>query len=431
LKARVLVDNGIFSFHHGGIVATLLGGYYRWPNLKIDAFEVQTHKLQVGAYRAPGAPQATFAVESSMDDLARELGIDPLELRLKNASVGGDPTGSSDSWPEGIGIKKVLERLKEHPLWQNRQEGEGIGVALGGWPTAAGSAEALCRVDSDGTVRVSVGTVDISGVNSGFALVVAETLGVSPDKVVIEGTGTDGAYGPGSGGSQVTYSTAPAVRQAAFEARAQLVKVAAEMFEAAEADIDIIEGQAQVRGVPGKAIPLSELVKRGRRNLGAIAAEGKSPKATNAPGFVAHLIKIDVDKVTGVVTPRHYVTVQDVGFAINPLLVEGQMHGGAVQGLGYALHEAIVFDSEGNLLTTGFSNYSLPRSDNIPEIETILVENPSPQGPFGARGVGEPPITAGAAAVANAIKDACGVRLTEIPIRQEAVWRALRDKEGI
>lgn len=430
LQARVMVDNGVFSFHHGGIVATLLGGYYRWPNLKIDAYEVHTHKLQVGAYRAPGAPQATFAIESSMDDLARGLALDPLEFRLKNAVEGGDPNGTNELWPEGIGLKKVLQRLREHPLWQTRRPGEGVGVAVGGWPTAAGSAEALCRVDSDGSVRVSVGTVDISGVNSGFALVVAETMGVSPDQVVIEGTGTDGAYGPASGGSQITYSTAGAVQQAVHEAKGQLIKLAAEMFEAAEADIDIVEGQAQVKGVPDKTIPLSALVKRGRRKLGGIVAEGRARPPQNAPGFVAHLIKVDVDKATGVVTPRDYVTVQDVGFAINPLLLEGQMHGGAVQGLGLALHEAMVFDESGQLLTTGFFNYSLPRSDNVPRVEAIFVENPSPHGPFGARGIGEPPITAGPAAVANAIKDATGARITELPIRQETLWRALRNQEG-
>lgn len=428
LEARVYADNGVFSFNHGGIVATLMGGYYRWPNLKIDTFEVHTHKLQVGAYRAPGAPQATFAIEGTMDDLAHELSLDPLEFRLQNASDGGDPNGTGKPWPEGIGIKKVLERLKEHPLWQNRKPGDGTGIALGGWPTAAGSADALCRVDSDGSLRVNVGTVDISGVNSGFVLIAAEAMGVSPDQVVIEQTGTDGAYGPPSGGSQVTYSTARAVQGAVEAAKKQLIKIAAEMFEAAEEDIDILDGQAQVRGVPEKRIPLSELVGQGQKRSGGIVAEGRSSRTKNAPGFVAHLIKINLDEATGVITPTKYVTVQDVGFAINPLLLEGQMHGGATQGLGFGLHEAMVFDDSGNLLTTGFLNYSLPRIDNVPEIEAIMVENPSPEGPFGARGVGEPPITAGAAAIANAVKDASGVRLTELPMRQDVVWRALQQR---
>lgn len=425
LEARILVDNGVFSFSHAGIAAMLLGGYYRWQHLKIDAYEVHTHKGQVGAYRAPGAPQATFAIESVVDELARELGWDPLEFRLHNAVEGGDPNGNNEPWPAGIGLKKVLERLREHPLWRERTPGDGTGIAVGGWPIGNGSAEALCRVDSDGTVRVDVGIVDISGVNSSLALIAAETMGVAPEQVVIQATGTDGAYGPVSGGSQVTYSTSGAVHEAVLEAKKQLIKIAADSFEAAEADIEIVDGYAQVKGVPAKRLALSALVRQGRKRFGGIVAEGKSAPPVNAPGFVAHLVKLSVDTATGVVTPEQYVAVQDVGFALNPLLVEGQIHGGATQGLGYALFEAMRFDDEGQVLTPNFLNYALPRIDTVPRIEAILLENPSPEGPFGARGVGEPPITAGAAAVANAIRDACGVRVCELPITQESLWQSL------
>ncbi len=429
LQARILVDNGIFSFSHAGITAMLLGGYYRWPNLKIDAYEIHTHKVQVGAYRAPGAPQASFAIESTIDDLAQELGLDPLEFRLKNAVEGGDPNGNNEKWPAGIGLKKVLERLREHPLWQNRKPGDGTGIAVGGWPIGNGSAEALCRVDADGTVRVDVGIVDISGVNSSLALIAAEAMGVSPDQVTINATGTDGAYGPVSGGSQVTYSTSGAVYEAVLETKKQLIKIAADSFEAAEADIEINDGHAQVKGVPAKRLSLAALVSKGRRRYGGVVAEGKSAPPVNAPGFVAHLVKLELDRATGVVSPQHYVAVQDVGFPLNPLLVEGQIHGGVVQGLGFALHEAMRFDDEGQLLTAGFLNYAIPRIDTVPTIEAIMLENPSPEGPFGARGVGEPPITAGAAAVANAIRDAAGLRMTELPIQQEAIWQALRNSE--
>lgn len=424
LEARILVDNGIFRYSHAGICAMLLGGYYRWQNLKIDAYEVHTHKGQVGAYRAPGAPQATFAIESVIDELAHKLGWDPLELRLYNAVEGGDLNGNNEPWPAGIGLKQVLLRLREHPLWQQRTPGTGI--AVGGWPVGYSGAEALCRVDSDGTVRVEVGIVDISGVTSSLALVAAEAMGVSPEQVQLHTTDTEGAYGPYSGGSQVTYSTAGAVHEAVMAAKRQLVRLAAERFEAAEADIEIVDGHAQVKGVPARRLSLSALVRYGRKRYGGVVAEGRAAPPVNAPGFVAHLVKLSVDRATGVVTPERYVAVQDVGFALNPLMVEGQIHGGVVQGLGYALYEALRFDEAGQLLNPNFLNYALPRIDAVPPIEAILLENPSPEGPFGARGVGEPPITAGAAAVANAIYDACGVRLCELPITPQALWRALQ-----
>ncbi len=436
LQARVILDNGIFSFRLGGIVATLLGGYYRWPNLHIECLEVNTHKPPMGAYRAPGAPHATFAIESQMDEMAAALGLDPLAFRLQNAVGEGDLTGTGRPWP-AIGLNTCLEALQAHPAWQNRAQkapGEGIGIAIGGWPSAVEPAAAICRVDSDGTVSLQAGVVDISGVNSSAVLVAAEVLGVHPDQVrLIQGDTNSGPFGPASGGSQATYSLSGAVVKAAEEARKKLVKVAAEQFEAAEADIEIVEGQARVRGVPDRTLSLAHLVgiaqsKRG--GVGPIVGEGSAAVAQSAPGFVAHLVKVRVDAETGQVEPLQYVAFQDVGFALNPLLVEGQMHGGMVQGLSLGLYEAMVYDAEGQLLSGSLMDYVLPRAGMTPPLETHLVQTPSPLGPFGARGVGEPPITAGAAALANAIKDATGVRLTRLPLTAEVVWQGLKGKEN-
>ena len=432
IQAHVLLDNGVFAFALGGIVATLLGGYYKCPNVQIDCEEVITNKPQIGAYRAPGAPQATFALESNIDELARALKLDPLEFRLKNAVEGGDPTGTGQPWPQKIGLKQCLERMRDHPAWQHRtkQANEGIGLAIGAWPCFMSPAASICRVDSDGTIRIHVGSVDISGVNSSLVLIAAEVLGVSPDQVeLIQGDTHSGPFAGPSGGSQVTYSVSGAVHGAAQAARVKLLDLAADHFEARVDDLELKEGKVQVKGVPDRAISIAELAVMAETKLGGpgpIMGEGQAAIEENAPGFVAHLIKVEVDPETGHVTPRQYVTIQDVGFALNPMLVEGQMQGGAVQGLGWGLYEAMIYDEHGELLTASFMDYDLPKADTTPGVETILLHNPSPNGLFGIRGIGEPPITAGAAAIANAVRDATGVRVSELPIRREMLWRMLQ-----
>jgi len=430
IQARVLMDNGVFPFALGGIVGILLGGYYKCANVKIDCFEVFTNKPQAGAYRAPGAPSATFALESNIDDLARELGIDALEFRYRNAVETGDLMGNGDAWPS-LGLKECLERMREHPVWKDRQPGEGVGIAIGGWPCGMSPAAAICRVDDDGTIRVHVGSVDISGVNSSYVLVAAEILGVSPDQVeIIQGDTQTGPFAPASGGSQTTYSVSGAVANAAREVRRKLLNVAADHFEAAVEDLEIKDGQVQVKGVPARAVAIGELASTAQRKKGGpgpIVGEGTSAVEENAPGFVVHLAKVAVDRDTGQVTPLHYVAIQDVGFALNPMMVIGQIHGGTVQGIGWGLHEAMVYDENGQLLTGSFMDYDIPKMDTVPMVETILVQNRSPYGPFGARGIGEPPITAGPAALANAVRDAVGVRVTETPIRPEHLWRAMNN----
>jgi CO/xanthine dehydrogenase Mo-binding subunit len=432
IQARVIMDNGVFPFALGGIVGILLGGYYKCPNVRIDCYEVFTNKPQGGAYRAPGAPSATFALESNIDDIARELGIDPLEFRLRNGVETGDLMGNGDPWPS-VGLKLCLERMREHPAWKDgaKRPGQGIGIAVGGWPCGMSPAASVCRVDTDGTIRIHVGSVDISGVNSMYPLIAAEILGVSPDQVeIVQGDTRSGPYAGPSGGSQTTYSVSGAVASAAREARKRLLELAADHFEASADDLEIKDGVVQVKGVPDRAIPIGELAGMAESKAGGpgpIIGEGRAAVEENAPGFVVHLAKVEVDAETGHVALKQYVAVQDVGFALNPMMVEGQIHGGAVQGIGWGLHEAMVYDENGQLLTGTFMDYDMPKADTVPNIETILVQNPAPHGPFGARGIGEPPITAGAAAIANAIRDATGARITELPIRAEMVWRALNE----
>lgn len=430
LQATIYADNGLFGFSHGGIMSLLMGGYYKWPHLKIDAYEIATHKPPVGAYRAPGAPQATFAIESNIDDMAHQLNLDPLKFRLQNVATNGDLMGVGRPWPGTIGLRQCLERLQTHPLWQNRAslaDGESLGLAIGGWPTAVGNAETTCRIDTSGKARLNIGTVDISGTHSSLALIVAEAIGISPDDVIIIQDDTEGAYGPNSGGSMATYSVATAVHQASQTIRQKLQTIAAQQLEAAPEDIDITNGHAQVRGAPHTRTPIGQLVAKARQKQGPLLAEATAALPENAPAFVAHLIKIKLDPHTGTITPLNYITVQDVGFALNPLLVEGQLHGGAVQGIGFALHEAMVFNENGQLLSGSLMDYGIPRIDDVPHIEVIQIENPSPHGAFGMRGIAEPPITAAPAAIANAIKNATGHRLTQLPLRSELIWQALQN----
>ncbi len=433
IQARVTLDNGAFAFAIGEIASALLGGYYKCPNVQIDSFEVITNKPQAGAYRAPGATQATFALESNIEDLARALKLDPLEFRLQNVAETGDLMGNGETWPS-IGLKLCLERLRDHPAWKNRRKkvNEGIGLAVGIWPCGMTPSSSICRVDNDGTVKIHVGSVDISGVNSSLVLIAAEVLGVSPDQVeIIQGDTHSGPFGALSGGSQVTYSMSGAVASAAEEARRKLLALASDHFEASVEDLEISNGQVQVKGVPDRTIALGELAEIAQTKAGGpgpIIGDGYAALPQNAPGSVVQMIKVEVDPDTGQVMPKQYVVVQDVGFALNPLLVEGQIHGGAIQSLGWALHEAMIYDEAGQLLTGSLMDYALPRIDNVPGVEAVLVMNPSPHGPFGLRGVGEPPIIAGPAATANAIRDAVGVRITELPMRSETVWRALRER---
>src|SRR5579884_2902669 len=398
LQAKVVVDTGAFPGETAGIVSLLLGGTYRFPNLQIDAYEVLTNKPGAGAYRAPGAPQACFAIEGQIEEMARELGLDPMEFRLKNVTEEGDLMPDGPPWPR-VGSRAVLETLRDHAAWQKRGEngpGEGVGIALGGWPAGTQPASATCRLNPDGSFSFTVGSVDIAGTNVGMALLGAQTLGVSPDKIEIVEADTDSApFAGASGGSKITYTVGSAIIKAAEDAKRQIFALAAEMLEAAEQDLELAGGDAPILG------------------------DGRDAHADSAPGFVAHLARVRVDEDTGLVTVLDYVAVQDVGKIINPAGIQGQVYGGVTQGIGWALMEGLYYDDSGHLRTGSFVDYAMPSALEVPGIESILVEVPSPDGPFGARGVGEPPVVAGAAAIANAVYDATGVRPTQLPIMAE------------
>jgi CO/xanthine dehydrogenase Mo-binding subunit len=431
LDATVVVDTGSYPGGTAGIVTLLLGGTYRWPNLRIDAYEVLTNKPGSGAYRAPGAPQACFAIEGQMEEMARALDLDPLDFRLRNAVTRGDPMPDGPEWPR-IGSHEVLRALQEHPLWRNRaqkQPGEGVALAFGGWPGGTQPASAACRLNADGSISIVVGSVDISGTNSGFALMAAEAFGAPLESIDIVEAGTDSApFAGASGGSKITYTVGTAVMQAAEEARRQVLEIAADHLEAAPEDLQIVGNQVQVRGVPDRGVSLETIATLSTgfgQKYQPVLGHGRVGQSQSAPGFVAHLVRVHVDSDTGVVRVLEYVSAQDVGRAINPAGVEGQVRGGVTQAIGWALYEQMVYDEAGHLRTGTFADYDLPSAPEVPAIENIMIEVPSENGPLGARGVGEPPVVPGAAAIANAIYDAVGVRPTELPMTPESILKLL------
>ncbi|HLW47803.1 MAG TPA: xanthine dehydrogenase family protein molybdopterin-binding subunit [bacterium] len=445
LQARLLFDAGALPGAPVTICAMLMGGAYRIPHLDLRGREVLTHKPPQGAYRAPGSVQAAFALECLVDEVADTLGQDPVELRLRNVSREGDPMPNGETWPR-IGLHESLAAVRESRLWRERPARgsargrrpgaalAGTGVAVGGWLGGLEAASACIRPNTDGTLHIVVGSVDISGTATALAQIAAETLGVPMRQVRLVSEDSDGAPQSGmSGGSKITYTVGSAVQKAAADARRQILALAAKRLEAAEADLEIVEGTVRVRGVPSRAVAVADVIKM-TSGFGAQHAPvfGVASEAitTRAPAFGAHVAAVDVDADSGRVRVTGYAAAQDVGRAINPALVRGQIHGGVAQGIGWALFEQMVYDEGGTLTTATFADYALPRSTEVPPVDVQLVEVPSPRGPFGAKGVGEPPVVPVAAAIANAIADASGARLDTLPITPQRVVAALASRDG-
>jgi CO/xanthine dehydrogenase Mo-binding subunit len=416
-----------------GISAMLAAGPYRWPAHDLTAVGVVTNRVGAGAYRAPGAPPAAFALESLLDELAAQLGLDPVELRLRNASVAGDSSLDGQELMS-FGARECLEAVREHPLWQRRADlpaDEGIGLALGYWPGGLEPAAAICRLDSDGRLTVVSAAADMSGVENALATIAAEAFGLGEEAVRVSVGDTSSApFGGVSGGSKVTYTYGRAVERAAREARERLLNVASAELEIAPEDLELVDGEIRPLGAPGRAIKLSELATK-TLTFGSpyepIEGYAGVAQTSRAPGAAAHLSHVRVDRETGAVTVLAHAIAQDAGRALNPALVAGQMHGGVAQGIGWALLEELAYDEEGQLRSGSFAEYALPSFDQVPPIDALIVEVPAPDGPFGAKGVGEPPVVAVAPAIANAIAAATGLRLRELPMTPQRVWAALTD----
>jgi CO/xanthine dehydrogenase Mo-binding subunit len=435
LEARIAFERG--AVHGWGVetVATaLIGGVYRWRAFDVSAYGVETNRVGFGAYRAPGAPPAAFALETLMDELAGRLGLDPLELRLANLAAEGDIRADGKPW--GIlGTRECLEELRGHELWRRRGElpaAEGVGLAAGVWFGASDTAGATCRLDDDGGVTLVTAFSDMTGANTTFAALTAETLGIPVEKVRVATADTAaGPRAPLSGGSKAIASVGRAVLLAAEGARRQLFEIAAAELEADPDDLEIRDGAIHPRGAPSRSVTLHTLGTRvASGDCPPVDGTGRAPYLPPSPSVTVHLAHVRVDAETGRVDVLGWAAAQDVGRALNPALCEGQLHGGIAQAIGWALYEELLADEDGQLLNGAFTGYAIPGTGDVPELDTRLVEVPAPDGPFGAKGIGEAPVVAGPAAVANAIAAATGARLRRLPMTPERVWAALHEQDG-
>ena len=401
-------------------------GLYRTPNFLYDIYSVYTNKLIPGAYRAPGALELTFAFESQMDILARELGIDPIELRLKNAVDKGDLTIDGKPYP-AIGLRESLHRSRLYVDSLERSPHHGVGIACGKWMNAVGASGVVLMLDEDGSVNLISGAVDLTGVNTALAQVVAEELTVPVERVHVKTQGTDSApYAAVSGGSRTTYGMSLATRKAAQKVRQELLLFAAEQLEASPGDLEVRGGRVCPRDGSHPGMLIAELARAAiyapRGPLTATGSASASAWLADSHIFITQVAEVETDPDTGQVRVRKVSSFQDVGFALNPMLVEGQIEGGIVQGLGWGMLEGLSFH-DGTVINDNFLDYKIPTALDAPELNPVLIEIPSPEGPYGVKGTGEPSMVATPAVLANAIYDATGSRIMETPLLQNGAMQ--------
>jgi CO/xanthine dehydrogenase Mo-binding subunit len=402
---------------------------YDLQNARTVGYDVVSNRPKVAAYRAPGSPIIAFAVESVLDALAQKIGMDPLALRLKNAARKGTKMLAGTTLNHD-GYANTIEVLINHPDYKKPLgKNQGRGVASGYWFNGGGESSATVHVNEDGTVTVATGSPDIGGSRASMALMAAETLGVDYDRVrpIIADTASVG-YTHVTGGSRVTFATGMAVVEATKKVITDLCTRAAKLWKVDPEGVVWENGYAKpASSNVGEFPPMSikEIAaKRGQTGGPIVAAAGVNPMAV-APGYATHFCDVEVDPDTGKVTILRYVAAQDVGRAIHPSYVEGQIQGGVVQGIGWALNEEYIYDSKGRMENAGFLDYRIPVASDLPMIEPVVVEVPNPGHPYGAKGVAEVNICPPMAAIANAIERATGKRLTELPMSPPKVLAAI------
>ncbi len=429
IQAKVLVDTGAYSGSPMSIICIMLAAPYKFPNVFIDGYEVLTNKPSVAAYRAPGGPNSSFAIEQQIDIMAQKVNMSPLDFRLLNASEEGYTRPDGAPQPK-IGLKAVLQAIGKHPVWKEKLGPyQGRGFAIGGWGGGRGPASAIVKLEGDGTFEVVVGTVELTGTNTAFAQIAAEVVGLPLSKIRVTRADTETApYGPGSGGSQVTYSMGVAIIMAAEDAMSQVLKVAAKEFETSEDDIVLTEVGVHSKSNPDKKRSwpqFHELTSGWTAKYAPILGRGTAERRKGAPSYAALVADVEVDPESGFVKILRLVAAQDVGKAINRMAVEGQIQGGTVQGVGLALWEEIMYGPDGRVRNASLLDYRKATSRDLPLIDTIIVEQPSDDGPFGAKIVGEPSIIPPAGALANAVAAAIGTRIFELPLTPERIMRAM------
>jgi len=431
-EAELIYEAGAFPGSPVGAAVQCMMGQYDIPNGHLTAIDVVINRPKAAAYRAPGAPAAAFCMETALDELAEKLGIDPLEFRLMNSGKEGSRRVTGPVNPH-VGYIETLQAAKDHQHYNTKLEGKlrGRGVASGFWGNNSGPASAVAVVNSDGTVSLTEGSPDIGGSRVAMAMHVAEVLNIPVEDVKPQVGDTDSiGFTSNTGGSSVTFKTGWACYNAAQSVKQQMVERAAKIWEIPDEDVEYKEAVLQHKSDPELKLTFKQIAARMIPTGGPIVGSSGVNPPGPGPSIGVHVVDVAVDTETGKVDILRYTAVQDAGKAIHPAYVEGQIQGGAVQGIGWALNEEYVYNDDGALLNSSFLDYRMPTSLDLPMIDTVIVEVANPNHPYGVRGVGEVPIVPPMAAISNAIYDAIGVRMNHLPMSPDKVLEALWAKEG-
>lgn len=429
-EADLAYEAGAFPGSPVGAGAMCVFTCYEVPNARVDGWDVVVNKPRTNAYRAPGATNAAFAVETVLDEICEQLKMDPLEFRIKNAAKEGTRRIDGPVFPR-IGMIESVEAIRESEHWKTPLVGKnrGRGVASGFWFNCGLKSTVTATVNSDGSVSLMEGSTDIGGSRSGIAMQLAEALGIGAYDVRPTVGDTDAAgYCDVTGGSRVTFATGWAAYNAALDIRQQMVAKAALLWETDVTECKYEDGG--VKGPGGKFIAFKDLAVQASKHGEPIVGRGAADPQEPGAAFATHCVDVEVDPETGKVKVLRYTASQDVGTAIHPSYVEGQVQGGAVQGIGWGLNEEYFYDPQGTMRNSTFLDYRIPTCLDLPMIDTIIVEVPNPGHPFGVRGVGEVPIVPPPAALANAIYRAVGVRMEVLPMSPPKVLHEILKKNS-
>ena len=431
-EGSLAFDSGAFPGSPVTAGAQCMFACYDIDNARVDGYDVVANKPPVAAYRAPGAPIAAFAAETVVDELAEKLGIDPIEFRVRNASKEGTRRVDGPVFPK-IGNIETLEAARDSDLYQRKLEGpnRGRGVASGFWFNIGLQSSASISVHADGTIALVEGSTDIGGTRASIAMQAAEVLGIPAEDVHPSVGDTDSVgYTFLTGGSRTTFATGWAAYECAQDIKQKMIERAAGIWDVDAADVDLVDGVLQHTSDQELKLSFKELAGQLNRTGGPISSQVSVDPRGAGGAFATHIVDVEVDTDTGKVTVLDYTAIQDVGKAIHPSYVEGQIQGGVVQGIGWALNEEYRFNADGRMENSSFLDYRMPTSLDLPMIGTVIVEVANPGHPFGVRGVGEVPIVPPMAAVANAIYHAIGVRMNKLPMSPDAILESLWAKNG-